>query len=416
MSYEYPIPGISDEGRMFGVKSVQARGPLAVLDDTGTEIGENLNGLATYFPDDLRNIDHWVTFRAFKFEGAIRSRELREEDAKKIPKAYITLPLAKGLSTDYSVSYEDEGAGGLTSAIADIVQKIGENRVTFGAAAQAASQAATGLASDLLRGSNIGRLVGGQLGVARNPHNVVLFSHVPFRTHTFSYTFIPVSRSESEKLRTIISLFKYFMSPSLGSEELSKKFDNSNNNDIKVEIERTQADLARARNNIDNFDPEKPISQQLDLVTKPVKSGRLLATGFNVGTINSITSRDLTSENALRGLQKEADELEKRLANLVNKKNKTSIAEDFLIGAGRNVFVYPEYFEIDFHHPQFLFNIGPSMLESFSVDYHPNNIPAYVRTRIENDDNSPAPQAVKLDFKFKEVEIVTKETIQKNNR
>lgn len=402
MSYEYPIPGTSDPGSMFGKESVKARGPLAALDG-GYQSIDNLNGYSAYFPDDLRNIDHWVTFRAFRFEGAIRSRSLREDDAKKIPKAYITLPLAKGLSTKYDVSYQDIEAGGLTAGIANLLDG------NLSDTTQNVSAIATGALADLVKGSAALRVSAAQAGIARNPHNIVLFDHVPFREHTFSYTFVPVSRSESEKLRTIISLFKHFMSPSLGTDrfnEFASSLSKYTEGNIAERTAENTAAIEKSRAKI--IDLREQIDQASNQVGLRGDRLRKLRREIN-GEESKIEKLSKGETGIIGNIWRGAKD---GTVGGISSALKSNVA----IGAGRNLFTYPEYFEIDFHHPQFLFSIGPSMLTSFSVDYHPNNIPAYVRPRVESEDNSPAPQAVKLDFTFKEVEIVTKETIRENNR
>jgi len=80
--------------------------------------------------------------------------------------------------------------------------------------------------------------------------------------------------------------------------------------------------------------------------------------------------------------------------------------------AQRAFFEYPEYFDISFHYPNYLFSIGPSVLKSFSVNYHPENYPAYVREGGKD----PAPLEVSIDMEFQERDIVTKREIINENR
>ena len=72
-------------------------------------------------------------------------------------------------------------------------------------------------------------------------------------------------------------------------------------------------------------------------------------------------------------------------------------------------FKYPEFFRIRFHHPQYLFEIRPSVCTDIRVNYHTQGYPAYVR----NADGSglPAPAEVELSLTFKETEIVTKNSL-----
>ena len=53
----------------------------------------------------------------------------------------------------------------------------------------------------------------GTLGVALNPHKAMLYQGTDFRNHAFSYQFAPKNHAESQKLVSIIGLFKYFAAP-----------------------------------------------------------------------------------------------------------------------------------------------------------------------------------------------------------
>lgn len=77
--------------------------------------------------------------------------------------------------------------------------------------------------------------------------------------------------------------------------------------------------------------------------------------------------------------------------------------------SGGLFFKYPEFFRIRFHHPQYLFEIRPSVCTDIRVNYHTQGYPAYVR----NADGSglPAPAEVELSLTFKETEIVTKNSL-----
>lgn len=79
--------------------------------------------------------------------------------------------------------------------------------------------------------------------------------------------------------------------------------------------------------------------------------------------------------------------------------------------AGGLFFKYPEFFEIKFRHPEYLFELQPSVCTDIQVNYHGQGFPAYIR----NSDGSgaPAPAEVELTLSFKETEIVTKNTLDK---
>jgi len=76
-------------------------------------------------------------------------------------------------------------------------------------------------------------------------------------------------------------------------------------------------------------------------------------------------------------------------------------------GSSRAFFNYPEIFEIDFRNKQHLFEIQPSVLKSFTVQYHPLGYAAYTRT-----ETSIAPVEIEINMTFQEIEILTRESIE----
>ena len=70
-------------------------------------------------------------------------------------------------------------------------------------------------------------------------------------------------------------------------------------------------------------------------------------------------------------------------------------------------FKYPEFFRIKFHHPEYLFELRPSVCTGIRVNYHTNGVPSYIRNADGTGD--PAPSEVELSLTFKETEIITKQ-------
>jgi hypothetical protein len=330
------------------------RPPLDPLEDDvsqengtkGFALGINIPRFVS-FPNDLEQIDHWITFRAFETKQASR-----RESSDKTPLAFIALPVPSNLSAGYEIGYTEFSLGAIGKEIVDAVNNDEKSKqlvasLGIGAAAGAAVAVVTG--QSLLAGATAGTIgagaintlngnkeatalaaavgaralgdlggaITGQLGVARNPHKVVLFEGVGFRKHQFTYTFVPQSRAETDKIRTIISLFKFFGSPSLNA------------------------------------------------------SGTLKLDQLTNGTI-----------------------------------------EDITISGGKHFFKYPEYFEMDFHHPKYLFQIGPSVLENIEVKYGGEQ--QYYARGIT--DKTPSPTQITMSLTFKETEIITKENIFSENR
>lgn len=331
---------------------IRRSGPLVDLDrETGpVRQGERIIGGATnphiYFPSDLAQMGHWVTFRAFKFEK-ISGRTKTDIS----PLTAITLPIPTALDTAYSANYENgSGIGAalagdiaagrpvrdLTNAVASMIgedktveeaisdlvkgQQLDGITKSFdakGAAGAAAITIASGLIAEKGRDATK-TAVANAGGVAANPFNVLLYQGPGFRSHSFSYRLTARNITESDKIRDIIYAFKYHMSGKYGIGKLKKLLPDS--------------------------------IQKLD-------------------------------ENAATDIP----------------------ARAFL--------EYPEYFEITFHYEKYLFRIGPSVLKNFAVSYHPENYPAYVRSKT-NPNNDPAPLEVAIRMDFQERDIVTKDSIE----
>jgi hypothetical protein len=83
----------------------------------------------------------------------------------------------------------------------------------------------------------------------------------------------------------------------------------------------------------------------------------------------------------------------------------TRYAHPEFVGGGM-FFKYPEFFEIKFRHPEYLFKMQPSVCTDIQVNYHGQGFPAYIRDA--NGGGDPAPAEVELTLAFKETEIVTK--------
>jgi hypothetical protein len=67
-------------------------------------------------------------------------------------------------------------------------------------------------------------------------------------------------------------------------------------------------------------------------------------------------------------------------------------------------FTYPEQFDIEFHYPNYLFDIGASVMTDFSVNYHSEGGSYYF-------DETNAPVSVTLSMTFQELTVNTKGNI-----
>lgn len=225
-----------------------------------------------YFPNDYLNIDHFVTFNVLKFESVTRTSSLasdgpllanRSTEAARMVHR-ITLPMPGSLITNYGVNYDTPDITALGEIVATASSNVGGSNaesfarqlgqtinpaeyarafgtgqttgqgvsqalqrlqnnlssvlgnlgVSSGTVAAATASAAAGALSRLTPASTA--VLANMAGVARNPHKVVLFSGVNFRTHTFTYSLTPRNAKEARNIKDIIRLFKYYMSPSYG--------------------------------------------------------------------------------------------------------------------------------------------------------------------------------------------------------
>jgi len=269
------------------------------------------------FPQDLDNIGHWIQFVAKETKGGGGSiTEAFLGDAGRIGSEItggtIRLPMPSNLSADYNPKYSEEDLGAAGGAL-----KAGD-RAIYGngdvSEKAAAGGALTGLAGKAVAASPVGGVMKAATdafgvdgaaygaaalkvagGISQNPHKIVLFTGVDFRTHQFSWKLSPRNRYESDLIKYIVNMFTYYAHP----EYIS----------------------------------------------------------------------------------------------------------------GGLFFKYPEFFEISFKHPQYLFQFQPCVCTDVKVNFHGQGYPAYVR----NSDGSgpPAPAEVELSLSFKETEIITKDFLNK---
>jgi len=309
-------------------RSISKLNPLARLESENNE--ETSAGNSTTFPKNLQTFGHFIVFNIMKREKGTITAALRGEEYLKTILHSIFLPMPANLSTGYSADYQNEEldqigrfATGLAGGIAspqslseeqrnkqELMKSLGELETgTTQTAKQTDTPTLTGAENALksLGGTTMATLQGAleginrtaikaiaaEVGVAKNPHRIVLFSGVNFREHQFQYRLSPKNREESYAIRDLIYNFKKYMLPNFGR------------------------------------------------------------TGY------------------------------------------------------RTYMDYPEIFEIAFRNREFLFEIQPSVLKSFTVNYHPLGYPAYIR-----DDTTIAPVEVDINMTFQEIELFTRDTAE----
>lgn len=149
----------------------------------------------------------------------------------------IALPLpSSAVKTKYSVVYESVslGAAGaiataasnlvndpttsLISLAATVTQNADKFLTAYGKAnpRTPSGMVAQGMGSlvTAVKGAGGEQLAAASLGVSTNPFTEQLFKSVDYRTHEFSYTFIPKNEKESKIVDDIVKTFRFYMLPS----------------------------------------------------------------------------------------------------------------------------------------------------------------------------------------------------------
>ena len=285
---------------------------IAALSNGGLK-ADPFNGKNYTFPDDLANLDHWISFSAEQTNGLgadilnnITGTTIGSNF--KIPGGEAYLPIPSNLTTDYKLQYSEsdmsasaaqalkmgdralygnQGDMNAKAAAGGALAGIGLDIVSKGAGAVAGAMGLKGAADAGAAALKVGA------GVAINPNKIVLFTGVPFREHTFSWKLSPKNREESDRINGMIKMFRYYSHP------------------------------------------------------------------------------------------------------------------EYV--AGGLFFKYPEFFRIRFNYPQYLFDLRPSVCTDVRVNYHSTGYAAYIRDK--NGGGIPAPAEVELSLTFKEVEIITKNSL-----
>ena len=136
----------------------------------------------------------------------------------------IMLPIEGIPSVKYSMNYKDFDfgmIGGLMGGSSAVDSTVGGR---IGEGLQAAVAGIGNLAKGVpgLEGLGDKTVNAAKLAakVATNPFREVLFEGINYRTFNFSYTFLPKSKAETNKVRNIIDLFKFHMHPELSTNGL----------------------------------------------------------------------------------------------------------------------------------------------------------------------------------------------------
>ena len=395
-NYGINFGGLVGQGPIFNFSSVRpAPGPRALGTTVASERG------IIYFPRDYTHIDHHVSFAIKKFTGVTRTSSLQSDSAifGQNPErrqagslsAYITLPMPSQLVANYNMDYANptlSPIGELLTHAASIAKAedtsaavgSGINNITQAIRNQSAgtviSQAMTATQQAITR---IFQTIQG----AANPNAAGALGIGVAATGAARTG--PIGQAVIANLTGVVSNpHKVILFQGVQHREHSFTFSLSPRN------------LREAKDLME-------IIYQFKLSMHPK---------YGVGQATPSVVRNLSLPF-----------VEGQTANELENSVRTFGA------ASRAFFEYPNVFDIEFSQAdksgdpgirtlgknKRLFTIGECVLQSFSVDYHPLNYPAYVAS-IGNSAEPLMPSQVNLTMRFLETDIVTKDQIVEYNR
>ena len=193
------------EGAIGGAAILGARRALAELPGR-TARAKEFQDLLT-FPSDL-DLKYCMSIRFVKYEKrAISNRK------DIITQGSIYLPIPNQLNDTTTLSYNQAELGSMIGSFSEAVtgtQNIG-GTIAEGVLVEG-MQRALGAAPG---GEKILNAVSAVSGLAINPFLTVVFKNPTFKTHSFSWKFMPKNQAESDSLTKIVQTIKYHMLPGL---------------------------------------------------------------------------------------------------------------------------------------------------------------------------------------------------------
>ena len=129
----------------------------------------------------------------------------------------VYLPMPSGLAVGYNATWDQQQLGFLGEAIR---KGMGAENASSAIKGIGTALVATGVKSlvDMALGDAV-NAAGVALGMMSNPGYALMFSGSNFRSYTFSYNLIARNENESYMIRYLISIFKYYMSPSRATSD-----------------------------------------------------------------------------------------------------------------------------------------------------------------------------------------------------
>lgn len=342
--------------------------------------------ISLFFPQNYTNIDHFVTFQVLKFERVTRTSSINSDlpitSDTRAPQSLasrsmvnITLPMPGSLITEYNISYDTPDI----SAIGELVSTAASNA----------------------RGSDptqIGRAIGEAFS---GPVNA--FTAAP----SFGSGIAAMHRNIQASVTRMSQNLGPLVNPAIAATAAGVA------GRVSPAVTAAIANITGVARN-----PHKVVlftgsnfrehrftysltpknAKEADTIFNIIKKFKFhMSPKYGVGNVGQL------SQGLIQGLGGEA-QAAANAGNEIERAGATS----------RAFFEYPEVFRIRFNKETTLFSIGESVLKSFSVNYHPQNYPAYVRSLRGG--NKAHPAEVVIDMVFLETDVITKEQIEQNGR
>jgi hypothetical protein len=344
-----------------------------------------------YFPLNYESIDHLVTFQILKFERVTRTSTLNsdapiinttgnlpgERLARRTLLA-ITLPMPSSLITEYNTSYDSPDI----SALGELVATAASNARNTDprALGNSLGQAISGPFRALAQGGTFGaRITGMHASLQESLNN--LYRNLG-----------PMAPSAGAAVASTAAGAAGRLSPAFTAALANVT--NVARNPHKVVL-FTGANFREHRFTY-SLTPKN--AKEAEIIYKIIKKFKFhMSPKYGLGNVGQV------SAGLVEGLG--GGELANDLAGLTQEAGATS----------RAFFEYPEVFQIKFSRESTLFSIGESVLKSFSINYHPQNYPAYVRSLTQGGSKA-YPSEVVIDMTFLETDVITKEQIEQNGR
>jgi len=343
--------------------------PLPPIFGARTERNIPTRFSSLYFPSDYRRIDHYITFTALKFQSVTRTSALasdqplaanRRQVAQRT-QASITLPMPNELQTSYNANYPSKELSNAGEVLAAAASNVDVDKIL------SAATGGTGTIANILRGAREltqqlgGAVSAGALGTALGADAV---SRAPDAFQAGLANVAGIARNPNNVL-----LFG-------GVDFRSHTFSFSLTPRNKREADTIQRIITTFKKHmLPRYGLGRAVSQRGEQILTGLISSSEFLSGINIPNSQNIAAAGATS---------------------------------------RAFFEYPDVFMIRFRNEKKLFTIGESVLESFSVNYHPQNYPAYVRSLSSPGEANPA--AITITMSFKETDIVTREQVEQFGR